>query len=262
MPSESDQIHIEMSMSAASICCGCHQAKELFTLRQGVSKCSDCICNQIGRSTMDLFRKGLKSVPAPVHVLVVVTGDSSSTFLYDLLKARLNTSLQGRSAVVRQLECLRQDKLSLTDAVNEAKSRGLNCVVLGDDVSTVALATLAAFSSGLPDRARIASTDDFDNYGVAVLRPVRQCLVEETEFYCRQHGLEFDNTTRTLDRAFSHEQRLLDAVLREGNGGVPFAVQKLAERLTPVVSEHKCPLCGLPNKDDQVCEICKVLERA
>ena len=208
---------------------------------------------------MDLFRKGLKQVPAPVHVLVVVTGDSSSKFVFDLLKARLNLSLQGKSAVVRRLDCLTQDRLSIPDAVTAAKAGGFNCIVLGDDVSTIALATLASFSCGMPDRARLAAGDDFESYEVAVLRPVRQCLLEETAFYCRKNEIEFDNSTRALEQAFPHEQRLLDEVLADGHGGCPFAVQKLAERLVPGDHSHKCPTCGLPNATDEVCAMCRAL---
>ena len=246
-----------------AVCCACHEEKEIFSLRKGVNKCADCLCTQIGRSTMDLFRKGIKPITAPVHVLVAVAGESSSTFLAHILKTRVCLSLQGKSAVVKKLETITSDQLTpftLPNITRYASENDFNCVIIGDDASTVSLGTMAAISCGRPDIVRWISSDDFENYSVPVIRPVRQSLPEETTFYCEMKQLEFDNGKRILDRAFPHEKKLLETVVAEGHGATPFAVQKLAERL--VVSKHdfKCPGCGLPGTRDELCTICKTIE--
>lgn len=212
---------------------------------------------------MDLFRKGIKPIASPVHVLVAVSGDSSSTFLAHILKTRVCLSLQGKSAVVKKLEIVTPDKVTpftLPNITKYATENDFNCVAVGDDAATVSLATMAAISCGRPDVVRWISGDDFENYSVAVIRPVRQSLPEETTFYCEKNNLEFDNKQRVLDRAFPHEKKLLDTVVADGHGATPFAVQKLAERLVVSHHEFKCPGCGLPSASDEICTICKTIE--
>ena len=212
---------------------------------------------------MDLFRKGLKNVPAPVHVLVVVTGDCSSVFASDLLRKRLNTSLQGKSAVVRKLDTVRKDsfegEFTLPNIVKYARENDFNCIVLCDDASTVSLGTLAVISCGRPDLMHSLSCDDYKTYGMGVLRPVRQCLVEETEFYCRHHGLAFDNGYRTLDSVFIHEKRMIEEILEDGHGDTVFAIQKLSERMPESSKQRKCPKCGLPYDQGDECALCHMI---
>jgi hypothetical protein len=259
-----------MTEQATGQCCACHEEKPVFVLRHGVVKCGSCICQQIGRSTMDLFRKGIRPIPAPVHILVAVSDDPSSNFLFHLLHSRLNTSLTSKSAVCRKLEAISGvsrpngnyiEKFTLPAITQWAKEHDFNCVVLGDDASHIALASLAAISCGRTDLLHSISTDDTENYGITVLRPVRQCLRAETRFYCQTESLNFSEAPSLLERAFSHEAGLLEAVLADGHGGTPFAVQKLAERVTAPTATSKCPECGLPSKSGDPCGICVALAR-
>jgi hypothetical protein len=251
-------------------CCGCHEPKEVFTLRKGVTKCAECICNQIGRSTMDLFRKAIKSIPPPIHVLLVCTGDPSSTFVNHLLKTRLKLGFEGKSAVVKKIQSISSNprpgielqlpQLTPRSIANFARNNGFNCIILGDDASRVALASLGAVSCGRPDLLHWLSTDDFESFpDVAILRPVRQCLSEETRFYCRFHGLEFEEEIDGFERGFVHEKKMLDDVVGDGHGAAAFAVQKLAMRLPGMAMAGKCGECGLPVEGEGLCEMCSVV---
>jgi hypothetical protein len=213
---------------------------------------------------MDLFRKGIRAIPAPVHVLVALTDTPSSVFLYHLLQSRLNTSLTGQTAVCRKLEAVRPvdlEHFTLLTITQWAKGHDFNCVVLADDANQIALASFAVISCGRTDLLHRISTDDPDHFGIAVLRPVRQCLKIETQLYCDTENLTFCREDSIFERAFKHEKAMIDAVLADGHGGTPFAIQKMAERVTPSVSQFNCPECGFPAKSSDVCEICQAIGR-
>lgn len=265
-----------MEEGVLNTCIACHQEKPCFNLRKGVVKCADCICDQIGKSTMDLFRKGTKAIPNPVHVLVPISGGASSLFLWDLLQKRLGPYMNGKSSVVRKLEAISScdlnniksnytinkiPKFTMQAAVEFAKNNDFNCIVLGDNTEHTTLAHLATLSCGRPDLSHWYSTDDFTNYSpVAVLRPVRQCLLREIQFYCRQNKIEYDTDLSPLEKAFPYEIKLIDSVLADGNGAMPFAVQKLGEKLPPFPQKGKCPICNLPSPDNEICAFCSTIE--
>jgi hypothetical protein len=257
-----------IGMATREVCCGCHEERDIFVLRQGVRKCAECICTQIGRSTMDLFRKGIKPIPSPVHILVHVSGDASSVFLFHLVRARLTVTLQGKSAVIRKIEgisgtpqpdCHLIDRDTLPAITQWARDNGFHCVLEAGDASHIAVATLAAVTTGRTDLAHLLATDDFVNYAVPVLRPIRQCLAAETEFYCRHHALAFSEEPMVFERAFAHEKKMLEEVLADGHGATPFAVQKLAERISGGTGDEKCTECGLPVIAAGICEICSTI---
>jgi hypothetical protein len=176
--------------------------------------------------------------------------------------------MRGNSSVVRKIEaissspeadCHHIETSSLPAIAQWARDHDFNCVVVGDDSSHIALTTIAAVSCGRTDLAHPLSTDDLVNYAVPILRPVRQCLALETAFYCRQHSLTFSEEPTLFERAFSHEKALLEAVLADGHGATPFAVQSLAEKLSGTTAGEKCPECGLPTVGGRVCEICTAM---
>jgi hypothetical protein len=152
------------------------------------------------------------------------------------------------------------ESLALPAVADFALKTGFNCCVLGDDVSTIALASLGVVACGRADMLPWLSGDDSENFhGLTILRPVRQCLAEEAKFYCEFHGLEFASEALPCQKAFRHEQVMLDAIMRDGHGGTPFAIQKFGERL-PVMNMHsKCNVCGLPAMSEGACDVCKVI---
>lgn len=254
-------------------CCACHQEKDVFSLRKDVIKCADCWCNQAGRSAMDLFKKALKEIPPPVNVLVSVSGGSSSYFLWTLMKARLNTSLQGKSAVVRKLEAISTENLeieglhhidhfSIPEVVQYAKQNSFNCLVLGDNIDQISLYMLAGISCGTPNVAHLISNDDFLSFSpVAILRPARQLLSTEVEFYCKHNSVPYNNQPTSFQKVFHYEKKMLQSIVDEGHGGTPFAIQKMAERLQLMKQESHCPSCGLPSDSPDIkCPICLYVE--
>jgi hypothetical protein len=219
---------------------------------------------------MDLFRKGIKQIPAPVHVLVICTGDASSVFVSHLLKTRLKFDREGKSAVVKKVEAISDipipgvenqiESLTMPTVADFALKNGFNCCVLGYDASALALISLGAVSCGRVDLLRWLTGDDFDTFhGLAVLRPARHCLAEEAKFYCEFHELEFSSSASAYERAFQHEQNMLDEIMKDGHGATPFAIQKLGERLPVMAMNYKCDMCGLGSMGEGTCEICRVL---
>ncbi|KAK8894747.1 hypothetical protein M9Y10_023184 [Tritrichomonas musculus] len=257
-------------------CIGCHQEKICYSLRKGVIKCADCICDQVGKSTMDLFRKATRTIPNPVHVLVSISGGASSLFLWDLFKKRLGPYLNGKSAVVRKLEGISSldipnenseyvinkiPEFTISAVIEYAKTHDFNCVVLGDNTDHATLANFATLSCGRPDLAHWYSTDDSTNYiPVTVSRPVRQCLLRELQFYCKQNNIKYDASLSKMEKAFPHEIDLINHVLADENGAMPFAVQKLGEKLPPFPQAGKCPICNLPSPDNEICSVCSTIE--
>ncbi|KAH0786244.1 hypothetical protein GPJ56_009921 [Histomonas meleagridis] len=249
-------------------CCGCKKEATLFELRKGVKKCAECICDQVGRSTMDLLKKGMKLISYPVHILVCVSGGPSSAFVWDLLSKRINTTLKGKSAVIKKLCAISSYDLdipnlihiphfSLTEVVQYAIQNDFNCIVLGDNADHISLATLGAISCGRPDVIHWISTDDTTNYlPVSILRPARQCLESEIKFYCTQNNIKVDCSHSAFQNAFSFEANMLVAVGNDGHGGTPFAIQKMGERLPTIKYDFKCTNCGLPSPDEGICSIC------
>ena len=233
-------------------CCSCHEEKSLYNLRKGVNKCSKCICDQIGRSVMDTFRKALKGIPPPVNVLVCVSGGPNSMFAYHILKSRLNLGFTGKSAVVKRLEAISSrelpienlnviHKFGVKEVVEFAKENGFNCVVLGDCVDRVSLGVFGVLSQGRTDLFPWVSGDDLQNYmPIAVLRPVRQCLAIETMFYCRENGIEVIEELSPFQKAFEIETKMIKRIGEEGSEATPFAVQKMAERLASHKSNAFC----------------------
>ncbi|OHT07312.1 hypothetical protein TRFO_24575 [Tritrichomonas foetus] len=262
-----------------TICVACHKNKDCISIRKGVIKCPDCICDQVGRSTMDLFRKGTRLISSPVNVLVALSGGVSSMFVWDLFQKRLAPSLHGKTAVVRKLEAITSkfetvqklsnipklhslEKFTISSVIEFAKQNDFNCVVLGDNVDRVSLANIATLSCGRPDLARYTSTDDFQNYmPIVLLRPARQCLRAELEFCCRQNNVSFDEeTTSPFELAFTHEAKMIQNVIADGNGAIPFAIQKMGEKLPPYEQQGKCPSCGLPGPDNEICAFCHAIQ--
>lgn len=257
-------------------CIACHQEKTCFSLRKGVVKCADCICDQIGRSTMDLFRKATKTIPNPVHVLVCISGGASSLYLWDLFKKRLAPYMNGKTSVVRKLEAIstkdltdfdenftlhKIPKFTIPAVTDFAKNNDFNCIVLGDNTDHITLTHFATLSCGRPDLAHWYSTDDSTNYSpIAVLRPVRQCLLREIQFYCKQKQIKYDSSLSPLEKTFKYETDLINSVLSDDNGGMPFAVQKLGEKLPPFLQNKKCPICHLPSLNDEICSFCSAIE--
>ncbi|KAH0785720.1 hypothetical protein GPJ56_010375 [Histomonas meleagridis] len=251
-----------------SVCCSCRKEVELFELRKDVKKCAQCLCDQVGRSIMDLFKKGLKLIPAPVHVLVAVSGGPSSLVLWDLLSKRLNTTHIGKSAVVRKLSAISTQPLnipnlieiphfSIPDIVSYAKENDYNCVVFGFNVDHISLSNLAAVSCGRPDLSPWLSNDDSENYRpVVVLKPVRKCLESELKFYCDQNKISYDDTPSALYKAFPFENKLLQRIKEEGHNDTSFAVQRMGERLQTMKQSYKCPTCGLPSNIEGPCQMC------
>lgn len=257
-------------------CCGCRQeGAEVFELRKDVRKCAKCTVDSVGRSIMGLFRKSLKMVPAPAHVLVAVSGGCSSAAAWDLLSKRLNTALNGKSAVVRKLQAItacdgepsipgaaRIERFTVPEVVRYARENDFNCVVLGDNAERVALASLAAIASGRPDLARCLAGDDDTSFApVTVIRPVRQCLESELRFYCRENGVECDDALSDLKGAFAFEQSMLERVKEDGHGEAPFAIQKMGEKLPRIEYKCKCAVCGLPAEDSGMCKMCAEIEK-
>lgn len=257
-------------------CIACHQEKICFSLRKGVIKCADCICGQIGKSTMELFRKATRTIPNPVHVLVCISGGASSLFLWDLLKKRLGPYMNGKTSVVRKLEAISSIDLpdfnsdyklhkipefTIPEVIEFAKNNDFNCVVLGDNTNHITLAHFGALSCGRPDLALWYSTDDFTNYSpIAVLRPVRQCLLREIQFYCKQNQIKYDTSLSPLEKAFTYETQMINHVIADDNGAIPFAVQKLGEKLPPFPQKGKCPICHLPCPNNEICQFCSKIK--
>jgi hypothetical protein len=219
----------------------------------------------------DLFRKGIKHAVAPVHVLVAISNDASSTFLLHLLRSRLDIILQNKAGVIRKLEaistlplpdCHHIDAFSVLSVTQWARAHDFTCVVLPDDANSISLAVIAAVACGRADLIHCFSTDDVTHYAVPVLRPARQCLRAEADFYCRHHQLTFSEEPSLFERAFAHEKTLLDDVVADGHAATAFAVQKLAERLPEGGAAEKCDVCGLPNPGGGPCAICRTVARA
>ncbi|OHT01485.1 hypothetical protein TRFO_31670 [Tritrichomonas foetus] len=261
-------------MEELQTCCSCHTEKECFCLRKGVIRCADCVCDQVGRSTMDLFRKSLKNIPCPVHVLVAVSGGSSSMFAYDILKKRLTPNMKGKTTIVRKLEAVSSNpnldienlniipEFSIMAVIEYAKSHDFNCVVLADNVDRVSLGNVSVIGCGRPDLAHWISGDDFKNYPpITLLRPVRTCLASEVRFYCSHLSIKTDDSPSPFQKAFSHESKMLQGILDDGNGGIQFSVQKLGEKLPPFEQEGKCPNCGLPAPDNEICAFCATIKK-
>ena len=257
-------------------CCACRQeGVEIFELRKGVRKCAKCTIESVGRSIMGLFRKALKHLPAPVHVLVAVSGGCSSVAVWDLLSKRLNTALNGKSAVVKKLQAITSkkddfnipgivhiDEYTVPNVVRYAKENDFNCVVLGDNAEHVALASLGAISVGRPDLSSWITNDDEKNFApLIVIRPARQCLEAELKFYCKENGLNIDDEKSDLQKAFVFEQKMLDNVKVDGHGEAPFAIQKMGEKLPRIYYEFKCPKCGLPSSSNEKCQMCVEIEK-
>ena len=254
-------------------CVGCHEEKETFTLRKGVTKCSQCISDQIGRSLMDLFRKGIKNIPPPVNVLISISGGSNSYFTYHLLKNRLNLNFSGKSAVVKKLEPIstfdlpienlhKISNFNIKNLVEYAKINDFNCIILGDNVERISLSAMAVLSQGRPDLFHFISTNDHETYlPIHILRPNRQSLNLETEFYCKLNNLNINIEKSLFQKTFDIEWKMLLRIGEEGSESTPFAVQKMAERLPYYKYNNFCNQCGLPLKNNKtnICEICNSL---
>jgi hypothetical protein len=256
-------------------CCSCKEAVTVYELRKGVVKCAKCACNQVGKSFMDLFMKGIKKIPPPVHVLVAVSGGSSSMFAYDILTKRIDTTRTSKSSVVKKISAISTkdlpieglihiDNFTVKAVCDYAKTNGYNCVVLGDNSDFISIYSLGCMSQGRPDLFPWISQNDKENYApVFVLRPARQCLTKELDFYCRENGIDYDSTPSPLLNAFSDEEKMMENVKNEGNEATPFTVQKMAEKLPRVSHSSKCPICGLPStRGSDPCQICNAIENA
>lgn len=276
-------------MSELTECCSCHQPKECFSLRQGVSRCADCICEKAGSSLMDLFKKGIKSISCGyIHVLVAISGGFSSMFALDVLAKHLIPNMNGKTTIVKKLEAITsvpnfdlKSKFSqspdsdltqnvvvheipdfkITAIAEFAKSNDFNCIILADNVDRISLANLAVLSCGRPDFACWISSNDFTNFSpVSILRPVRQILSTEAAFYCKHKKIEVDDSDSKLKMAFSNEGNMLKEIVDDGNKSISFAVQKLGEKLVPFNQPGKCPSCGLPGPNNEICAFCSAIE--
>ena len=254
-------------------CCSCKEETTVYTLRKGVTKCAKCVCDQVGKNFMDLFRKGISKIPPPVHVLVAVSGGPSSRFAYDILTKRIDTTRTSKSSIVKKISAISSndlpiegllhiDNFTVKNVCDFAKENDFNCVVLGDNSDFISIFALGCLSQGRPDLFPWISQNDEKNYSpVFVLRPARQCLTKELEFYCTQNGIEYDSTPSPVYRAFSFEEKMMENVEKEGNEAAPFAIQKMAEKLPRVQCSSKCPVCGLPaRKGTEPCQICSAIE--
>lgn len=276
-------------MSEIMECCSCHQQKECISLRKGVYRCADCVCEAAGRSLMDLFKKGIKSIPGTIHVLVAISGGSSSMFALDVLSKRLIPNMNGKTTIVRKLEAVTSIPLfdlqskftqdsdspltkdvkvhSISEftisAITEfAKENDFNCVILADNVDRISLANIAVLASGRPEFEYWISSDDHENYSpVSVLRPARQILSTEAAFYCKHKGIIVDDSPSQLQKAFSYEEKMLQNILNDGNTGISFAVQKIGEKLVPFNQPGRCPSCGLPGPDNEICTFCSAIQK-
>lgn len=256
-----------------SICISCHAEKICYSLRTGVLKCADCISDQVGKSVTDLFRKSLSFLPKPAHVLISLSNGSSSQFVWDIFQKKIKPSIQGKTAIVKKLECLstydfsasfnsnKISKYSTMNVINYANENNFNCVIFCDSADHVTLANIAALACGRPDLEHWYSTDDFTNFSpIVVLRPARQCLKKELQFYCRKHGIQFDDSLSPFERAFSEEQRMIQDVVKNANGAMPFSVQKFGEHLPTFQQNSRCPVCGLPAPNDEICQMCSMIQ--
>ena len=254
-------------------CCSCKETTTVYSFRKGVYNCSKCICDQIGKSFMDLFRKAITKIQPPVHVLVAVSGGSSSMFAYDILNSRIDVTRTSKTSFVKKIGSvstkdlpieglLHIDQFTIKNVCECAKENGYNCVVLGDNATFISLHALGCLSQGRPDLFPIISQNDFVNYEpIAVLRPARQALPAETEFYCNYKGIAFDKTPSPLQKTFEVENVMLQNVAETGNEATPFAVQKMAEKLPLVEYTKKCPICGLPSNTDGPCQVCNAIHK-
>ena len=270
-------------------CCSCHQVKECICLRKGVNRCADCQCNAAGRSLMDSFKKGITKISGTIHVLVAISGRSSSMFALDVLTRHLTPNMKGNTTIVRKLEAISsvsdfdlKSKFSqspdseltqnvvlhtiptytITNIIEFAKSNDFNCVILADNVDRISLAHIALLSCGRPEYAYWISSDDFENYApISVLRPARQILSTEIAFYCKHKGIIIDESSSPFNKAFSIEKEMLNKIADDGNGGVSFAVQKLGEKLVPFKQQGRCPSCGLPGPNNDICAFCSAIQK-
>ena len=255
-------------------CCSCKETTTVYSFRKGVYKCSKCVCDQIGKSFMDLFRKAIIQIPPPVHVLVAISGGPSSMFAYDLLTTRIDVTRTSKTSFVKKIGAvstkelpieglLHIDEFTIKNVCECAKENGYNCVVLGDNSNYISLHALGCLSQGRPDLFPVISQNDFVNYApVAVLRPARQALTAETEFYCNTKGITYDKSLSPLQKTFEIENVMLQNVADAGNEATSFAVQKMAEKLPKVEYTKKCPVCGLPtNVEDGPCQVCSAVSK-
>lgn len=271
-------------------CCSCHQVKECICLRKGVNRCADCQCNAAGRSLMDSFKKGITKISGTIHVLVAISGRSSSMFALDVLTRHLTPNMKGKTTIVRKLEAITSvsdfdlkskftcvsdsdpsptqnvvlhkiPNFTISSIIEFAKSNDFNCVILADNADRISLANIAVLSCGRPEFAYWISSDDHENYApVSILRPARQVLSIEAEFYCKHKGIIFDGSASPLKKVFKYEEEMLKSIYDDGNGGIAFAVQKLGEKLVPFKQPGRCPSCGLPGLDDNICAFCSALQ--
>lgn len=224
----------------------------------------------------EFISNGTKLIPKPVHVLVSISGGYSSLFLWDLFQKRLQPSLNGKTAVVRKLEAISdQDlenfefnypyhkitKFSIQNVIKFAKENDFNCVVFGDNVDHVTLLNIASLSCGRPDLEHWYSVDDFTNYRpISVLRPVRESLSCEIQFYCVKNNIKFDKAISVFEKAFKHELKMIQDVVNDDNGCVPFAVLKFAEKLPSFEYKFNCSNCGLPAPEEGICSFCATIQ--
>lgn len=252
-------------------CCACKETKTVYSLRNSSVKCADCLCKQAGVSFMNLFKKAIVKITPPVHVLVAVSGGASSMFAYNLLTTRIDVTRTSKTSFVKKIEAIstedlpipnlnRTEKFTIKNVADFARDHGFNCVVLGDNTDFITLKSLGCLSQGRTDLFYWISTDDFENYpGIAILRPARQILAAETEFFCKHRNIPFKTDLSPILKAFVVEQHMITTVLADGNDTTTFAVQKMAEKLPVAPLSYKCPSCGLPSdKENSPCEICIV----
>lgn len=245
-------------MAKVGTCVGCKEEREVVEFRAGTVKCGDCLCEQLGRSLMDCVRKGLAGVEGPVHILVANSGGAGSGFASDLIRRRVRLDGRNQKGAIKRIDDFHMDDFSLPGLVAHAQANGYNCVILGETADFIAANAVAHIASGRVETLPYIAADDKTSYApVVLLRPARQCLHAEAEFYCTHRQVQFDNCPSPIQTAFPEEFNITRHLLAEGQGGTPFAVQRMCEKLPRIQLPCVCPICRLPaSNGDAPCIFC------
>ena len=153
-------------------------------------------------------------------------------------------------------------QFTIQAVVDFANSHDFNCIILGDNVNHIALANLAALQCGRPELSCYISADNYQTYQpISIVRPARETLQTETEFYCKHKKIPYDESISPFYKAFSVEFSMLNDIQKDSNAGIAFTVQRLGEKLPPLSYPGKCTSCGLPSPTDGICDYCAAIQK-